>query len=62
MEKGKMISNKKPLTEIASYCKEQLKLLPDEFKRFQNPHTYKIGISKSLMAMRDDLKDKFVNG
>jgi nicotinate phosphoribosyltransferase len=61
MEKGKMTMESKSLEEIASYSKGRLKLLPDEFKRFQNPHTYKIGISKSLMTMRDDLRDKFLN-
>jgi nicotinate phosphoribosyltransferase len=50
---------KKPLKEIAGYCQEQLSLLPDEYKRFQNPHSYKVGISKALMDLRDEIKKQF---
>jgi nicotinate phosphoribosyltransferase len=40
-----------PLTARA-YCRAQLARLPDEHKRFANPHTYKVGVSKALLDLR----------
>lgn len=59
MEGGRLLVKKKPLKEIAGYCQEKLSLLPDEYKRFQNPHSYKVGISKALMDLRDEIKKQF---
>jgi nicotinate phosphoribosyltransferase len=48
--------------ESASYAQQRLAKLIPEHKRFDNPHIYKVGISKKLMDLRDDLtqnmKDK----
>lgn len=59
MDKGKILIDKEPLSKMAAYCKHRLSLLPEEYKRFQNPHSYKIGISKSLMFLRDEIKNRF---
>lgn len=42
-------------SESAAYAKQQLKKLNPEHKRFDNPHIYKVGISKKLMNLRDEL-------
>lgn len=55
MVNSKRIIEKKPLEEIASYSRERLNKLPDEYKRFINPHVYKVGISDDLKAQRDEL-------
>jgi nicotinate phosphoribosyltransferase len=55
MEKGKRMINKRPLDEISDYSQKRLQLLPDEYKRFQNPHVYKVGITDKLKAQRDML-------
>jgi nicotinate phosphoribosyltransferase len=55
MENGKQTGPGFSLTEIAAYARERLKLLPAEFKRFENPHVYKVGISKKLAGLRDEL-------
>ncbi len=55
MENGKMLIAKQSLTEIAKYSKQRLSELPIEYKRFDNPHIYKIGISEALKKERDDL-------
>lgn len=60
MEKGKILKRHKPVNEIAEFSKERLKKLPPEFKRFENPHVYKVGISKGLMDLRDNLRKKFI--
>jgi len=41
--------------EIADYKKERFTKLNPEFKRFDNPHIYKVGISTRLMETRDNL-------
>ncbi len=59
MEKGKRLSGKKTLKEISQYRQERMEKLPDEFKRFDNPHEYKIGISDGLKAERDKLIEEY---
>ncbi len=39
----------------AAYAKKRLAQLPQEYKRFTNPHTYKVGASPALLALRDRL-------
>jgi nicotinate phosphoribosyltransferase len=56
MENGKMVGKNPPLKEIAAYCQSRLKMLPEEHKRFQYPHIYKVGISDQLLRERDELK------
>lgn len=42
-------------SESASYAKKRLSKLYPEYKRFDNPHIYKVGISEKLMDLRDNL-------
>ncbi|HYF67477.1 MAG TPA: nicotinate phosphoribosyltransferase [Ohtaekwangia sp.] len=44
------------LSEIKNYSQQRIKMLPDEYKRFQNPHIYKVGISEKLRDERNQLK------
>ncbi|MCG2459530.1 nicotinate phosphoribosyltransferase [Flavobacteriaceae bacterium F89] len=55
MENGKKLIAKQSLTKIAEYSKQRLSELPIEYKRFDNPHLYKIGISEALRNERDKL-------
>ena len=55
MEDGKIIQEQKSIEEIASFSRERLKKLPQEYKRFFNPHIYKVGISEKLKQERDRL-------
>lgn len=55
MENGIRLNNRLSLFEIAQYSKERLNLLPEEYKRFNYPHIFKIGLSASLLAERDRL-------
>lgn len=41
--------------ESAEYARKRLQQLNPEHKRFDNPHIYKVGISKKLMDLRDNL-------
>lgn len=47
--------------ESASYAQQRLKKLIPEHKRFDNPHIYKVGISKKLMDLRDNLTQELKN-
>ncbi|MDX9785698.1 MAG: nicotinate phosphoribosyltransferase [Desulfobacterales bacterium] len=55
MEKGRRIAPPRSVHEIARYSQNRLDELPDEYKRFENPHIYKIGISDGLKKERDRL-------
>lgn len=59
MEGGKTLIAEKSLPQIAAYAKERLSKLPDEYKRFQFPHIYKVGISSKLQQLRDELRAKY---
>lgn len=55
MTQGKREFSPRSVAEIAAYAQSQLALLPEEYKRFENPHIYKIGISEKLKNERDRL-------
>jgi nicotinate phosphoribosyltransferase len=55
MEGGKIVYNPPSLSRTAQYCRERLEMLPVEYKRFENPHIYKVGISNRLKDLRDRL-------
>ncbi len=59
MEKGLRHSEARTLIEIKDYCAARLKQLPPEYKRFNNPHIYKVSITEALKSERDDLIQKF---
>lgn len=54
MEDGKTLT-RLTVQEAAAYAKEGLAKLSPERKRFENPHTYKVGISSQLMELREEL-------
>jgi len=55
MEKGQILSPALSLSEIAEYSEQRLEKLPQEYKRFFNPHIYKVGLSRRLKEERDRL-------
>ena len=55
MENGARLHNRKTLMQIAHYNRDRMTKLPEEYKRFDNPHIYKVGISKILQTERDSL-------
>lgn len=58
MREGRRTIPKKPIEEIAEFVQKQLQNLPDEYKRFDNPHIYKVGFSEGLHALRNQLIQK----
>jgi nicotinate phosphoribosyltransferase len=59
MEKGQRSNEPESLAEIAQFSRQQLVKLPDEYKRFDNPHIYKVGISTKLQSERDKLINEY---
>ncbi|GAB6281708.1 MAG: nicotinate phosphoribosyltransferase [Ignavibacterium sp.] len=54
-EKDSMTIQKKSVKEISDYLNYRFSFLPDEHKRFEFPHFYKVGLSTKLKILRDDL-------
>lgn len=59
MDNGKITIKRKSVNEIADFSAHRLSKLSIEFKRFDNPHVYKVGISPELMNLRDELRQTF---
>jgi nicotinate phosphoribosyltransferase len=55
VENGKVVIAPPSIKESADYAKKRLSKLNDEHKRFDNPHVYKVGVSKKLRELKDQL-------
>lgn len=58
-DKGACVYENPKLSEIKSYCKEQIDTLWDEVKRFENPHKYYVDLSKPLWDMKERLLQEY---
>ncbi len=52
---GKLVYQSPSLKEIQAYCKAQVDTLWDEVKRFDNPHTYYVDLSRKLWEIKYNL-------
>jgi len=52
MNDGRRVSPAAPVSDIGAYARERLSLLPSEYRRFENPHLYKVGLSEALLNLR----------
>jgi nicotinate phosphoribosyltransferase len=59
MENGKSLLENYEPKDVATFSQKRLQLLPDEHKRFNNPHIYKVGISEPLHQLRNDLRREY---
>lgn len=59
MENGVRLYKSESLAEVARYSRERLNKLPEEYKRFDNPHLYKVGLSERLRNERDRLIEEY---
>lgn len=58
---GKLVYKLPELNEIKQYCAEQIETLWDEVKRFENPHTYYVDLSKRLWNEKSRLLSEAKN-
>ncbi|MCL6523894.1 MAG: nicotinate phosphoribosyltransferase [Thermoflavifilum sp.] len=56
---GKRVASAPSLFEIAAYAQKRLQQLPPEYKRFEFPHVYKVGVSEKLLQLRDRLRAQY---
>jgi len=61
LREGKLTNGIPGPKESAEYARSRLEKLNPEHKRFDNPHIYKVGISKKLMDLRDELTQSLKN-
>jgi nicotinate phosphoribosyltransferase len=59
-ENGNTKFNQDSPVVLKEKVKENLAKLPIEYKRFEFPHIYKVGISEKLLQLRDELKKEFI--
>ena len=59
MEDGKSLLKNYEPKDVAAFSQKRLQQLPEEHKRFNNPHIYKVGISEPLHQLRSDLRKKY---
>ena len=52
---GECVYQSPSIQEIRQYCVEQLDLLWDEVKRFENPHSYYVDLSQKLWDVKQQL-------
>ena len=58
---GELVYQQPTLPEIQKYCREQIDTLWDEVKRFENPHTYYVDLSKRLWTVKKQLLEETKN-
>ncbi len=52
---GECVYESPSVHEIRDYCREQLSLLWDEVKRFDNPHRYYVDLSDNLWTLKQEM-------
>ncbi|HHT0594314.1 TPA: nicotinate phosphoribosyltransferase [Legionella anisa] len=60
MENGKRLIPAKTLKQIVEYSRKRLSQLPEEYKRFEKPSSYQVGLSKQLKIKRNELINKYI--
>ncbi|HVS96872.1 MAG TPA: nicotinate phosphoribosyltransferase [Puia sp.] len=60
MEDGRRVSPAAMVGDIAAYARKRLSLLPAEYRRFENPHLYKVGLSGELLRLRDEVRQRHI--
>lgn len=58
MEDGIITMDRQTIDDISGFASTRLKQLPLEYKRFTNPHVYKVGIGSKLKETQTTLKNK----
>lgn len=59
MRNGAIVNETPSLKDISSYSQRRLRMVPEEYKRFYNPHIYKVGISDRLRDERNRLRHQY---
>ena len=49
---GALVADFPSLQTLQAFARERFCLLPDEHKRFSNPHVFRVGLSEKLYQLR----------
>ena len=55
---GRLVYQSPAIGDIRAYCAEQIGLLWDEVKRFENPHNYYVDLSQKLWDIKQELLER----
>jgi len=58
MKEGIIINKLRTVKNISNYTKKRLEQLDNQYKRFENPHIYKVGLGYGLKQMKNKLKEE----
>ncbi len=58
IHKGEQTLSDISIPDSSKYCRESLNKLSGEYKRFENPHIFKVGITPNLLELRDKLLEE----
>lgn len=61
MQNGQRINEPDEVGKIKEYMASRLARLSEEYKRFENPHIYKVGVTKKLFDLRQSMIDELRN-
>ncbi len=56
---GECVYESPNIEDIKQYCSDQLELIWDEVKRFENPHEYYVDLSKPLWDVKQELLNQY---
>lgn len=59
ISKGELVGNIATIDEAAAYAKNRLSYLSAEYRRFEFPHEYKVGLSRRLMNLQRKLLEQY---
>ena len=58
-DKGQVVYDTPKIEDIKNYCMEQVDLLWDETKRFENPQVHMVDLSHNLWEMKQEILEKY---
>lgn len=58
-DKGQVVYDTPKMEDIKNYCMEQVDLLWDEIKRFENPQVHMVDLSHNLWEMKQEILEKY---
>ncbi len=61
IKKGSATKHFPSISEAASYAQQRLNMLSPDYRRFEYPHEFKVGISKKLLSLQRQLLDRYRN-
>jgi nicotinate phosphoribosyltransferase len=59
MDEGRITTDLPPLEKLADHCQDQLSRLPEGSLRLENPHLYKVSMSRDMLDLQAELMAEY---